>query len=337
MVGSCGASRRTTACAVAFAVACAVPAAAQMDMGAIFGSRMPPTRYRVSFDCEGHDDAALESATDDVSPLRLGLSVSATLAKTDTSKLDLSVKGDHLWLDSDATLPLSATPVPDEFTGASLSLGWSTKLVSGRSVSIRLGASSSSDEPFGDSDVSTYSLMLFTMDDIADGRAWMFFLFGGSYMAELNYIPLPGVAYLRTGGSYTFVTGIPFVMGSWRGEKWSLTASYFPVTNVNLALAYRILGPFRVKCGVARKRASYLLYDMPEDEEDFALYETRAYVAFSGFVARSLSFELQAGYAFDRAAYQGEGFYAPGYESEGEALDYRDAAYVSFRLRYMAR
>ena len=41
-------------------------------------------------------------------------------------------------------------------------------------------------------------------------------------------------------------------MGSWRGEKWSLTGSYFPVTNVNLSAAYKIFGPYRVKFGLAR-------------------------------------------------------------------------------------
>jgi hypothetical protein len=327
--------RYAAACAVVASL-CSVPAAAQMDMGAIFGGRMPPTRYRIGFSYEEHGDAEFESATADVSLIRLGLDVSATLAKTESSKLELSVRGHQLALDNDAMLPLSASPVPDELTGTDLALGWSTKLVSGRSVSLRLGAGSSSDEPFEESDVSKYSLMFFTMDDAADGRAWMFFLIGGSYMAELNYIPIPGFAYLKTSESYSVIAGIPFVMGSWRGEKWSLTGSYFPVTNLNLSAAYRIFGPFRLKFGLSRKHANYLLYDLPEDEEQFAFYETRAYMAFTGFLARSLSFELQAGYAFNRAAYQGEGFYVEGYENEGDALDMGDAAYISFKLRYMA-
>jgi hypothetical protein len=233
---------RAVLAVLAFAAAPIASAAGGEGMGMLFGGGMggPPFRLRL----EGHyslsSDAKVVGQGTDLGLVRYGVSLAARPFTTERDSLTLSVSDSILAIDTAATLPATGTPVPDEFQRIRLGLAWARRLDMGRSVTAAVNVGSASDDPFGGDDRPAFSWVMSYVRPTEPGKAWIFAAFMTNTFEELNYVPIPMVAYMSRGERHTAVVGLPFAYVNWRPrERWAFDLSYFPVTNVRAKATYR--------------------------------------------------------------------------------------------------
>jgi hypothetical protein len=135
----------------------------------------------------------------------------------DDDELLLSARGGTTTLDSSAPLPLSG-PLPHRLTSVNAAATFRQVRPSGVIWGVNAGTGSASDRPFASS--RDLSLNLTAFVDLPAARphdAWLLFAGFSSDRSELNYLPLPGFAYLyQAPPRWRAMIGLPFDTVSWR-------------------------------------------------------------------------------------------------------------------------
>jgi hypothetical protein len=141
------------------------------------------------------------------------------------------------------------------------------------------------------------------------GKAWIFAAFMTNTFEELNYVPIPVVAYMSRGERHTAVVGLPFAYVNWRPrERWAFDLSYFPVTNVRAKVTYRPRRWLGVYAGLDSRHDAFFRSGRASDDDRFYVYEMRAALGVSAHVGRHASVDLSGGWSFDRYMFEGEGW-----------------------------
>lgn len=201
---------------------------------------------------------------------------------------------------TDAILPESGRPFPNELWNVSLGTNYLHKFDNGWSGMLGVNFGSASDKPFHSIREMNVGFLSFLQVPVWNERdAWRFFLMY-SPVGNLNF-PIPGVAYQWNPSDTLRVSlGIPFSV-LWRPvEDLTLNLSYMPLTTVNARATYRLVGKVFLYGGFESLQEAYLLADRENISDRFMGFEKRLIAGVRWDAWRRVALEVNAGEAFDR-------------------------------------
>jgi hypothetical protein len=215
------------------------------------------------------------------------------------------VGGRNSQFSTDAILPESHRPFPDELWNVHLGMNYLHKSSSGWAYGGGLFFGSASDKPFHSLDEMTLGFWSFVqMPAKHEGDFWRFSLMY-SPVGTFNF-PIPGVTYLWNPSDTLHVSiGVPPAV-LWRPlEKLTITAFYMPLTLGSVRATYRLLSKVSVYAAFESLQEAYLLADREDRDDRFMGFEKRLVSGVRWDFWRHAALEASAGYAFDR--YYGTG------------------------------
>lgn len=259
----------------------------------------------------------------DLGLLRQNLPLGAPLWREDGRTLALTGGVRHTLFFTDAALPDSGRPFPDQLWNVSLGLAYAHTLANGWTVGGLTSVGSASDRPFNSLNELTGNLIGFVRIPARNDRdAW---LLGLTYspVGNLNF-PVPVVAYGWNPSDRLRVNvGLPFSL-LWRPtDELTLSLSYVPIVNVTARLTWRPVERLAVFGGFEWLNEAYLLADRANDRDRFRAFEKRLVAGARWDVWKHGAVEVNGGYAFDR-------YYGVGENSIGNLRDRVDVASGAF-------
>lgn len=261
--------------------------------------------------------------------VRQQLSGGVPLLMSPPDVLMLTASVGHTLFQTDAVLPDTRRPFPEQLWNVNLGLMYVRKLEDGWSVGGMFGFGSSSDKPFRSiREVNLMGMAFLGMPAFGGRDSWRFSVMY-SPVGALNF-PIPGVAYQWNPGERLSVSiGLPLTV-NWRPtDDWTLTASYIPLTNVNARITRRLTDEVKVYAAYEWRNESYFLADRIDSADRFIGLEQRVLGGVTHALGQHFSVDLSAGYAFGRQ--YGEGSNLGG--SLRDRVDIRGGAFLSGALR----
>ena len=229
----------------------------------------------------------------------------------------ISLKPGNVWLATGnveymsintlAVLPDSQLAVPGELWDIGGGVMNFRELDNGWSTGTILTVGSASDQPFATLRDITATAVGFVEIPYGDRDAWNLSVFY-SPTSQLPY-PLPGVAYVwRPNDRLTANLGVPFSLNYRPTDSFTLTASYFPLTNVNVLAKWQLNDSWSLYSRYAVVNETYWLDERLNDNERFYLFDQRVTLGLERKLFAGLSLDVSGGYAFDREVFQSESF-----------------------------
>lgn len=257
-------------------------------------------------------------ATDVVGqPATLGMN--AEFARV-AAPLMTPVEGGPLWLgigrfgrlelDTAAILPDSGQPVPDQLWLVETGLTHIRPLASGGTLGGTFLFGSASDRPFAAGrDLTLMAVGFWNTPARNERDEWALSIFY-SPTSQLPY-PLPGIAYgWRPNDSFEAKIGVPASF-EWRpDEKWTISAAYFPLVNVNVEARRRLGSDWSFVAFYRTDTQIYFLADRLLDDERFYVFDQRAAFGLERSLGGGFTVEALASWLFDRKLFQGTNFTA---------------------------
>lgn len=232
---------------------------------------------------------------------RAQASVRARLGDRDA--LTFSVSLDQLHFSDPVSLPGNAGSLPSELYGVGAEAGYVRRLDGGWSVGARLHVGSPSDEPFSSWSVVAYRAGVDMSFPAGEHGRWVLSLMSMNRSALVDYVPLPGAAYLYRAEKLNAAVGFPFTSVQWRPGRWTLSG-LIGLRALEGEVAH---GERRTFEGFARFSATgqpYLLANRPDSSNRLFVDERRLAGGLRFPLPLSLSAELQSGYVFERRVYR---------------------------------
>jgi len=214
----------------------------------------------------------------------------------------------RLELSTDAILPDSNQPVPDQLWLVETGLTHIRPLARGGTLGGTFLFGSASDRPFAAGrDLTLMAIGFWNTPAANDRDEWNFSLFY-SPTAQLPY-PLPGVAYAwRPSEALEAKLGVPASI-EWRpDEKWTLSAAYFPLVNVAVEARRRLGNDWALLAFYRTDTQIYFLADRLIDAERLYVFDQRAAVGLERTLGGGFTVEALASWLFDRELFQGTNF-----------------------------
>lgn len=264
--------------------------------------------------------------------VRQGFSVAAPVWRGRNDMLMASLGVRNTLFSTDAILPDSRRPFPDQLWSLNVGLQYMHQFDNGWSGGLLAGFGSASDKPFHSIDEVTTNLGVFLRVPVRNGRdSWQFSL---RYMSSgpVNF-PLPLVAYGWNPSAQLRVNiGLPFSVFWQPSDALTLNFSYMPLNNVNARLTYRLAPHMQVYGGYEFLNESYFLANRADTGDRFFGFEQRLVSGLRWEVWKTATVELHGGYSFDRRYGEGQSQW----ESLSDRLDVAPGAFVGmhFRLRF---
>ena len=233
---------------------------------------------------------------------------------------------------TDATLPESHRPFPDELWNVRLGTNYLHKSDNGWSYGGGIFLGSASDKPFHSINEMNLGFLSFVQIPAKhEGDSWRFLLMY-SPVGNLNF-PIPGVTYLWNPSDTLHVSiGLPPAV-LWRPtEDLTITVFYLPLATVNARATYRLVSKVYVYAGFESLQEAYFLAGREDRDDRFLGYEKRLVGGVRWDVWQHAALETSAGYAFDR-------YYGVGQNQISDLHDQVDIApgpfvSASFRIRF---
>lgn len=235
-----------------------------------------------------------------------------------SSPLGIPVEGKPVWigiakfgrleLATDALLPDSGTPVPDQLWLVETGIMHVRPLEAGGTLGGTFLFGSASDRPYAAArDLTLVAIGFYNRPARREGDEWSFSLFY-SPTSQVPY-PLPGIAYVwRPDETFEAKIGLPPSL-EWRPtEDWTISANYFPLVNANVTARRRLVDGLFLLATYRTDTEIYFLADRVRDDERFYVFDQRATVGLERMLARGFSLELTGSYLFDRRLFQGTSF-----------------------------
>ncbi len=245
------------------------------------------------------------------------LAVNAEFARI-SMPLGLPSEGRPLWLAiakfgrlelvTDAVLPDSGQPVPDQLWLVETGFMHVRPLAGGGSIGGNFLFGSASDRPYAAGRDLTLMTVGFYNRPVADGAdEWSFSVFY-SPTSQLPY-PLPGIAYVwRPSERLEAKIGLPPAL-EWRpSDAWTFTANYFPLVNFNATVRRRLADGLSLIAFYRSDTEIYFLADRLQDDQRFYVFDQRTAVGLERSLGRGFALEATASYVFDRQLFQGTNF-----------------------------
>lgn len=216
----------------------------------------------------------------------------------------------RLELASDALLPDSGMPIPEDLWLVETGVTHVRPLDGGTTLGGTLLVGSASDRPFAAFRDLTMMAILFASRPASNERDdWSASLFY-SPTSQLPF-PLPGIAYVwRPTEGVEAKLGLPAGL-EWRpDDDWSLSLGFTPLVNGTAVLRRRLGGGFSAIALWRTDTETFFLADRATDAERFFVFNQRVAAGVERLLARGFSMELTADYLFDRSLFQGSSFFS---------------------------
>ena len=245
------------------------------------------------------------------------LSMNAQFARV-AAPLAAPAEGKPLWIGiakfgrleiaTDAMLPDSGQPVPDQLWLVETGFLHSRPLDDGGSIGGTFLFGSASDRPYAAGrDLTLMAVGFYTRPARNERDEWNFSLFY-SPTSQLPY-PLPGIAYVwRPDERFEAKIGVPPSI-EWRPtDDWTFSVNYFPLVNVNAVARRRLAEGLSFLAFYRTDTEIYFLADRLQDDERFYVFDQRAAVGLERVLGRGFAVEAMVSYLFDRTLFQGTNF-----------------------------
>lgn len=214
----------------------------------------------------------------------------------------------RLELATDAVLPDSGTPVPDQLWLVETGAMHVRPLADGGSLGGTFLFGSASDRPYAAGrDLTLMAIGFYTRPVGNDRDDWNISIFY-SPTSQLPY-PLPGLAYVwRPDETLEAKIGVPAAIEYRPDDDWTFSANYFPLVNFNATARRRLTDRLSMLAYYRTDTEIYFLADRVLDDQRFYVFDQRAAVGVEQSIAKGFSLEFTASYLFDRTLFQGTNF-----------------------------
>jgi len=232
--------------------------------------------------------------------------------------IGMPVEGKPIWLGigkfgrlelaTDAILPDSRQPVPNQLWLVETGVMHIRPLDSGATVGGTFLIGSASDQPYAAGrDLTLMAIAFYNRPAKNERDEWNFSIFY-SPTSQLPY-PIPGVAYVwRPSQELEAKIGIPAALEYRPTDDWSFSVGYTPLVNVNAVARRRFSEHLSAVAFYRTDTEIYFLADRVKDSERFYVFDQRASVGLERMLARGFVLEMTANYLFDRKLFQGTNF-----------------------------
>jgi len=214
----------------------------------------------------------------------------------------------RLELATDAVLPDSGQPIPDQLWLVETGVTHIRPLANGGTLGGTFLFGSASDRPYAAGrDLTLMAVGFWNRPAANDRDEWSYSIFY-SPTSQLPY-PLPGIAYAwRPNPSFEAKIGVPPSL-EWRpDDDWTVTVNYFPLVNVNATARRRLADTLSFIAFYRTDTEIYFLADRLQDDQRFYVFDQRAAVGLEQALGRGFTLEATASYLFDRTLFQGTSF-----------------------------
>jgi hypothetical protein len=214
----------------------------------------------------------------------------------------------RLELATDAVLPDSGQPIPDQLWLVETGFMHVRPLANGGSIGGSFLFGTASDQPYAATrDLTLMAVGFYNRPAARADDEWSFSVFY-SPTSQLPY-PLPGIAYVwRPNDRFEAKIGLPPAL-EWRPtDDWTFTANYFPLVNFNATARRRLADSLALLAFYRSDTEIYFLADRLQDNQRFFVFDQRAAVGLEQTLGRGFTLEATASYIFDRTLFQGTNF-----------------------------
>jgi hypothetical protein len=225
---------------------------------------------------------------------------------------------------TDALLPGSQQPFPDQLWNVSLGVTGAHRFENGWTAGLGLSGGSASNRPFESGKELNANVNAFLRIPVRETDAWTFSL-AYSPLGQLTF-PVPGVSYFwHPSDCFSANIGLPFAL-HWRPtDDLSLDFSYMLLTTVHARATYRLTDSLRIYGGFNWLNQGYHLSADGDSTNRFFYYEKNLTAGARWAVTRHVALDVASGYAFDR--YYSEGRALGG--GSGRRVDIESSPFVS--------
>jgi hypothetical protein len=269
--------------------------------GGMGGPGMGPPGYKAAW----YPTQRVEGASTSLGFVRQGLNVGYPIYRDDCDTLLVTAGVRNTLFSTDAILPDSGQPFPDQLWIVNFGLMHLHRFDNGWSAGISGTFGSASDQPFHSLYEMNLGVFAFLKIPVYEQRdAWLFSLM---YSPVGNFtFPLPGIAYSwKPSDDLHMSIGLPFSI-RWRlMEDLTFTYFYVPVVNMNARLTYEVNSAWSGYLGFDWLNEAYFLADRTNRQDRFFAFEKRLLGGVRWNFWSRAALDLHGGYAFDR--YYGEG------------------------------
>ena len=156
---------------------------------------------------------------------------------------------------------------------------------------------------------------------------WNLFISNNSPLG--NYVPIPVIMYIYKTPTFTGLFGVPAISLQWTPSPGQAYSFSFMGINANAEAAFGQIRVIQTYLTTNWNTQSYIMENRLEDKERLSLEEKKVGLGVRSFIFRRAQVQLEAGYAFDRAAYVGEGLR----NMKGGSTKMSDDTYMSLSLK----
>jgi hypothetical protein len=214
-------------------------------------------------------------------------------------------------IETDAILPDSHQPYPNELWDARIGLMYIRRLGNERLIGGGINLGSASDHPFASIREMNVSFNALYRIPSGERNAWMFMLMY-SPVGELK-IPIPGVAYIyNPSDQFRANIGLPLAISYKPNDRWSFDISYMLIHTIHAKATYKLSEKLKLSFGYDWSNEVYMLRDRTDINDRFFLYDQRLTMGLEMPITQRFAAELGGGYAFDRYSFTGQNWNSSG-------------------------
>ena len=276
-----------------------------------FGQRMTPLNYRATWfpavpvSGQNASFAMLDQNLSVMAPLRMPRPQENSPLARPAGGWMLTAAVRNRSIATEALLPDTGQPYPDELWNINLGLMYFRKLDNDWSWGGGVTLGSASDRPFASINEMNVGMMAFLRIPSGEHNAWAFSLMYAP-MGELRF-PIPGVAYsYQSSDDFHLNIGLPFSIMYHPLERLTLEASYMPIHTIHAKAKYKITDWLSAFAAYDWANDSYSLADRVEFNQRFFMYDQRLAAGLESKMGEHGFIELASGLVFDRYSFEGQ-------------------------------
>jgi hypothetical protein len=271
--------------------------------GAAIGQMPIRTDYRVTW----LPSEPVKGQPTDLGFVRQDFSWNSPIWQNGNNEWSASIHLSNELLQTDAVLPLTGQPLPEDLWGVRFGTTFRHLFDNGWIAGVTLSVGSASDKPFNSIQEMTAGINAFLRVPQGENNAWLFTI-SYSSNSELPF-PIPGVAFvLQPTDAFRMTLGLPFQIMYRPCSDLTFDFSYMPITAVHSRITYRVIPRVRIYAAYDYNNEIYLPADRPDDADRLFYYEQRVSLGVQVAMCRNATFELASGYAFDRYFFEGQSY-----------------------------
>lgn len=223
----------------------------------------------------------------------------------------LNTRVEHNAFETDATLPGSPQPFPDELWNINLGLMHIHPLDNGWTAGGMVGIGSASNKPFASIREMNANLLAFLNIPTRERDAWNFSLFY-SPLGQLAF-PIPGIAYAwRPSEQFQMSIGLPFSFTYRPTDAISFNLNCLPLTNGSATVCWTPSDFWTVYGGYQTHSQGYELADRVDTQERFFDFDQRLNLGVRRTLGAGFALDCSAAYLFDRSYFRSDSFFGDG-------------------------